>query len=264
MFARTMDLKQTLTILDELRFEYFDVAWSFMEPYFTGEKQLTELKDILSMFRVKPVSIMGIIDFGVSERRIDDQMRLLQKHLDAAEYLEVENIRVFASLIPEQYVDETAVKQAVKNIRTGCLLMGKSGVRLGLENHFGITSTAEDTLRILESVESPYVGVTFDPANFVVSKEDPVRAATKLAPYIIHTHLKDCICTGKGRWFGYEFVEVGAGIVDYKNVLLNLKKGGYNGYLSLEYESADDIVRGTLIARRNLEAFLAASTGAVA
>jgi len=264
MFARTMDLRQTLTVLDELRFEYFDVAWSFIEPHFAREKQLTGLKDILSTFRVKPVSIMGIIDFGVSERRIDEQMRLLQKHLDAAEYLEVENIRVFASLIPEQYVNETAVKRAVKNIRSGSLLIGKSGIRLGLENHFGITSTAEDIFLILEGVGSPYVGVTFDPANFVVSKEDPVRAATKLAPYIIHTHLKDCICTGKGRWFGYEFVEVGAGIVDYKNVLLSLKKDGYNGYLSLEYESADDVLRGTLIARRNLEAFLAGSTAAVA
>lgn len=264
MFARTMDLKETLTILDELKFEYFDAAWSFVEPYFSGRKQRSELKDILSTFRVKPVAIMGNLDFGISERRIGEQMRLLEKHLDAANYLGVETIRVFASLIPEQYIDEKVIRQAIDNIRKARPLVEKTSVKLGVENHFGITSTAEDVLQILNAVQSPQVGVTFDPANFVVSKEDPVSAGKKLASQIIHTHLKDCVYTGKGRWYGYEFVDLGAGLVDYRNVFSNLKKGGYEGYLSLEYERADDVVRGTVISRRNLLALLTASTGAAA
>ncbi|MFB0523588.1 MAG: sugar phosphate isomerase/epimerase family protein [Candidatus Bathyarchaeia archaeon] len=256
MFARIMDLQQTLTVLDELRFEYFDPAWRFLEPYVSGKRKLTELRDVMSTFKVKPAAIMGTIDFGVSESRLPEQLSVLKKHLDAADHLGTDAIRVFASLVPEQYIDEQIIRRTVDNIKKARSSIEEMDIKLGLENHFGITSTAEDVLRILEGVGSPCVGVTFDPANFVVSKEDPVRAGRKLAPHIIHTHLKDCVYTGAGRWAGYEFVEIGAGVVDYRAVLSNLKEDGYAGYLSLEYERADDVVRGTLVSRKNLQDFL--------
>jgi len=256
MFARRMDLQQTLEVLDELRFEYFDPAWRFLEPYFSGKREVAELKNIMSTFKVKPAAIMGTIDFGVSERRLSEQLSALKKHLDAADHLGTDVIRVFASLVPEQYIDEHMIRRTINNISKARSLIEDVDIKLGLENHFGITSTAEDVLRILEDVGSPCVGATYDPANFVVSKEDPVRAGRKLAPHIIHTHLKGCVYTGTGRWAGYEFVETGAGIVDYKAVLSNLKKDGYDRYLSLEYEKAEDVVRGTLISRRNLQELL--------
>lgn len=256
MFARTMNLEQTLEILEELRFEHLDMAWKFLGQYVAGEKPFRELKDILSKFKVKPAAIMGTLDFGISDRKTAELTRSLEGHIGAAKQLEVDIIRVFVSLIPEQYIDDHAIQHAVNNIKKASSAVERGGVKLALENHFGITSTAEDVIRILEDVNSPSVGVNFDPANFVVSKEDPVSAGRKLAPYVIYTHLKDCIHTGTGRWFGYEFVEAGAGLIDYRTLLSNLKEDGYRGILSLEYEKPDDVVRGTIVSRRNLEKIL--------
>lgn len=251
-----MDLKQTLTILDELQFESMDMAWRFIAPHFSGEKPYAELRDTLSMFKVKPAAIMGRIEFGVNETGMMEQMDILARHMDAADKLGVNIIRVFASHIPECYIDEAIIQRVINNMRRACASIEKTNVTLAIENHFGLTATAEDVLNILNSVNSPRLGLTFDPANFVVSGEDPVSAAEKLAKHITHTHLKDCIHTGTGRWSGYDYVEVGAGNMDYRGILSKLEEYGYNGYLALEYEQRDDVVRGTLLARKNLAALM--------
>lgn len=94
-----------------------------------------------------------------------------------------------------------------------------------------------------------------DPANFVVSKEDPVRAIGILRQKVVHTHLKDCTYTGTGRWWGYEWVELGTGQMDYRPILSALMKIGYDGFLSLEYEQFD-VVRGTILSRIYLRKLL--------
>ncbi len=258
MFAAKIDLQQTLAILAELKFRYLDLAWKFVSPYITGKRKqsFAELKAMLNAHKIQAVAIMGTIDFGVNERAFPAQMDALRRQIAAASALGADIIRVFASHIQERYIDDYTFQRIISNIRKVCPLLENTNVKLALENHFGVTSTAAAVLRILEGVDSAHVGVTFDPANFVVSREDPVAAAEQLAQNILHVHLKDCIHTGTGKWFGYEYVELGRGTLNYAKILKTLKKNRYKGFLSLEYERPDDVVRGTMAARKHLQSLL--------
>lgn len=256
MFAVKMDLQQTLTILEELKFKYFDVAWKFVSPYIADKKSFAKFKKILQAHKIQPIALMGTIDFGVNEHTFPAQIDLLRRQIDAASELGVKIIRVFASHIHERYVDDYTFQRIISNMRKACPLLDNTGVKLAIENHFGVTSTVAAVLRILEGVNSSHIGVTFDPANFVVSGEDPVAAAQKLSKNILHVHLKDCIHTGTGKWLGYEYVELGKGTLNYAKILATLKRNGYSGVLALEYERAEDVVRGTMAARKHLQSLM--------
>jgi sugar phosphate isomerase/epimerase len=86
-----------------------------------------------------------------------------------------------------------------------------------------------DTLLMFVKDAGAGVGVNLDPANFVmVTDQDPVEAAAKLGPYIVHTHAKDG--TRKGE------VPLGQGSVDWVRYLNALEDIGYRGFLTIERE----------------------------
>ncbi len=115
----------------------------------------------------------------------------------------------------------------------------------------------------IEAVNSPGLGINLDPANLRgVSGEDPVYAVQVLAPYIVHTHAKDAINTHVGssarfyglrnpdgtrrnitaRAAGFQEVPLGQGQVPWDEYLAELKKVGYEGYLTIERECGEDPV----------------------
>jgi len=102
--------------------------------------------------------------------------------------------------------------------------------------------------------------VNLDPANLVmVTDDDPVEAVYTLKDYIVHTHAKDGIMNkylGPGHVYnafaegGVEalmsltgsFTEttIGQGNVRWTEYLKALNDIGYNGFLTIEREGADD------------------------
>ena len=100
------------------------------------------------------------------------------------------------------------------------------GVLLALENHGGLTRTADGTLRLLKAVDSPALGLNLDFGNFRV---DPYAEFAQLAPRTVTTHAK---VTSR---FGEERREV-----DYARVRRIMEAAGYRGYISIEFEEKED------------------------
>lgn len=249
MFKRN-SLGEVLSILEEIKFEYFDCAWHLLDNL-----TVSAARDELSKSTVKLCAVMGGGDFGVNDEHIKSQFTQVQKQIEMANKLDGRLVRIFASLIPEQYATRETIERVIQNLMKLTKVAEDSGVMLALENEFGITSRGEQIVQIIDRINSPNLGANLDPANFMVSKEDPVRAIEVLGRRIFHTHLKDCTYTGTGRWWGYEWVELGTGQMDYRSILAKLEKVGYNGFLSLEYEQSD-IVRGTILSRMYLKKLL--------
>ncbi len=63
---------------------------------------------------------------------------------------------------------------------------------------------------------------------------------------------------GSTSYSGYAYLEAGAGIVDYPRVIQMLRDIDYQGFISLEYESIFDPVRGTRQGLANLRHLMAA------
>jgi L-ribulose-5-phosphate 3-epimerase len=100
------------------------------------------------------------------------------------------------------------------------------GVVLALENHWGLTRTPEGLLRILNAIDSPWLGGLMDTGNFL---EDPYPKLEKIAPETVFVQAKTYF--GGGEWYTLD--------LDYKRVAQILAKVNYNGYISLEMEGKE-------------------------
>lgn len=87
------------------------------------------------------------------------------------------------------------------------------GVIVTMELHVDLTSL--ELVRLIETVDSPNVGINLDTANALGLLEDPIEAARNVLPYVHSTHFKDtCIYpTAEGyNWLGG--APLGRGLVD--------------------------------------------------
>jgi L-ribulose-5-phosphate 3-epimerase len=105
------------------------------------------------------------------------------------------------------------------------------GVRVGYEN--GHDKDSADMLRAMAG-SNEWIGVALDTGNLAAQGGDPVRAVRELGDRIIHVHFKDVPAVGS-----HDCVGIGMGIVDVAGVIRELKACGYDGWLSIEIETAD-------------------------
>jgi len=105
------------------------------------------------------------------------------------------------------------------------------GVRAAFENG-DEKDVSEIEAAIAEGNE--WIGANLDTGNLAVEGGDPVAAVRRLGRRIIHVHLKDVSAVGS-----HDCVALGAGIVDLEGVIGELKACGYDGWLSIEIETAD-------------------------
>ena len=99
-------------------------------------------------------------------------------------------------------------------------------------------------IRILERVDSPWVGINLDTGNF---RQDPYRQIEACAPYAVNVQVKT-------RVTGPEGEPVPA---DWGRILKTLAAAGYKGYLALEYEGEEDPVTAVPRFLRKLKALAA-------
>ena len=107
----------------------------------------------------------------------------------------------------------------------------QAGVVLALENHWGLTRTPEGLLRIVNSIDSPWLGVLMDTGNFL---EDPYEKLEEIAPQTVFVQAKTYY--GGGEWYTLD--------LDYQRIAEILKKVNYKGYISLEFEGKEDANTG--------------------
>lgn len=112
----------------------------------------------------------------------------------------------------------------------------------------GVTLTMETgqepidvLLRFIADVDRPNVKVNFDPGNVILyGIGDPLEAARKLAPHIVHMHCKDALLSDKpGVTWGQE-MPLGKGHARLAEIIPMLKAGGYKGALVIEREAGPD------------------------
>ena len=98
--------------------------------------------------------------------------------------------------------------------------------------------SATELREFLETLDSPNVGINFDPANMILyGAGDPIEAIGILAPYIRHVHIKDATASSKPGVAWGEEVPFGAGQVGAKRFLDAIDKIAYTGPLVIEREA---------------------------
>jgi len=129
--------------------------------------------------------------------------------------------------LPGYENDEEAYKWVVDSIGQCLKKAEECGVLLALENHWGLGLTPEGVLRIVDAVNSPWLQVLMDTGNFL---EDPYARLEKLAPKTVYVQAKTYY--GGGLWYTLD--------LDYARIAGILRKVGFKGYVSLEFEGKED------------------------
>jgi sugar phosphate isomerase/epimerase len=158
----------------------------------------------------------------------DQQIADTKEWIDYAAILGAPVIRIFAGNIPQGDTVEAARERCIEGINVSLEYAATKGVMLALENHGGITESADSMLKIIAGVKpSPWFGVNFDGGNFRTA--DPYADLAKIAPYAINAQLKvDLYPNGQ-----HEPADMG-------RMIQILKDAGYRGYIVLEYEAMPD------------------------
>jgi len=160
--------------------------------------------------------------------RLNQEIAHVQKWVDYAAEMGAPVIRIFAGDVQKGTTEVQARGWCIDAIRRCCDYAGKRGVILGLENHGGIVTTADQILSIVRAVDSEWFGVNWDSGNF--PGPDPYAALARTAPYAVTAQVKTEIAsTGRTR--------VAA---DLGRIISILRDAGYRGFVALEYEADED------------------------
>ncbi|MGO8815017.1 MAG: sugar phosphate isomerase/epimerase family protein [Terriglobia bacterium] len=157
------------------------------------------------------------------------EIEKIKKWVDATDLLGASHLRVFGGPLPKGATDEQGVEWTAETLKSACEYAAQKGVTLGIESHGGITSKAANILAILKKVDSPYAGCNLDISNF---EEDPYNQVEALIPYATHTHIRDFYGGNKRL------------PLDLERMWKLFAKGGYQGFMSVEYEGEEDPMTG--------------------
>jgi sugar phosphate isomerase/epimerase len=157
-----------------------------------------------------------------------EELETIRKWLDATEVLGASHLRVFGGEVPAGSTDEQGIQWVVETMKPACDYAAKKGIILGIESHGGITSKAANIVSILRQVDSPFAGCNLDISNF---QEDPYEQIETCLPYATHAHIRDFYGESKRP-------------LDLDRVWQMFAKAGYRGYMSAEYEGAEDPMTG--------------------
>ncbi|HWX19019.1 MAG TPA: TIM barrel protein [Candidatus Binatia bacterium] len=177
--------------------------------------------------------------------KVSDNVEHTKKCIEICYELGVPSMRINTGrwgTIPD--FDELMRKRGIEPILPGCTedegfkwvgdaiqrCLGKAeecGVILALENHWGLARTPEGQLRILNSIQSPWLGALMDTGNFL---EDPYDKLKMIAPKTLYAQAKTYY--GGGEWYTLD--------LDYHRIAKILYGAGYTGYICLEFEGKEN------------------------
>ena len=195
-------------------------------PFFASTEvgYLDELKETLSERGMELVNIpvdLGNIANPDDEKREKD-IEALKEWFSIAKRMGSPFIRINAG--KGEPIDDAMLRRIIDSYKELVEEGEKVGVGLVIENHGGPSANPDNIVRIIETVGSAHFGACPDFGNF--APEIRYEAIAKIAKYAFLAHVKT-----------FDFDEEGKETtIDVERCLNILKKAGFKGDLSVEFE----------------------------
>ncbi len=224
------DLATQLEVMESVGIKYLELRGIKGKNVLElSKEEIEEAKQILKESNFK-ISAIGspIGKIKISDDFVSDLERL-KRAMSLADVFGTKYIRIFSYYLPEESHPSYS-KEVIRRIKEMTEISQKENIILLLENEDDIYgNTPGSCLQILESINSPSLRFTFDPANFVMAGVKPYKEAfPKMLRYIEYLHIKDV------RFSDKAVVPAGEGDAEIKEILEELKEKNFDGFLSLE------------------------------
>ncbi len=161
---------------------------------------------------------------------------------------------------------------ALPILAEGCRELTKyaesKGVKTCTENHGFFSQDANRVEKLINAVAHDNFGALVDCGNFMCADEDPTISVGIMAPYAFHAHVKDFhvksgmdVDPGDG-WFRTRAGNylrgaiIGHGSAKIYQSIQILKRSGYDGFVSIEFEGVEDHLKGIELGLANLKRFI--------
>lgn len=190
-------------------------------------KKYLKNKNIKISCIASPIGKINIdeIDF---ENKFEEHFKKFKHTLNIAQILEVKYVRVFSFFLKKSEKEkyQSLILEKMKKLKEE---VSDLEIILLHENEKGIYGDdIESSLKLIEEIGSEKFRLIFDPANFVQVGISPLKAYEKLKKFVEYVHLKDA------NFSSQENVLIGTGDGEILELLKELKKEKYEGFLSLE------------------------------
>jgi sugar phosphate isomerase/epimerase len=221
LMAHTMTLDDVIHFCAQHRVDALDATGYYFPGYpkAPSDEYVYNLKKTAFLNGVQ-LSGTGVRnDFAVTDpaaRKRDVQM--VKDWIEVASKLGAPVVRVFSGKArPEGYTFDQALAWMIQDFKE-CAEYGKQhGVILGLQQHNDFLKTADETIRVIEAVNSSWFGDILDVGSLRAG--DPYKEIEKLVPYAVSWQLKE---------------KVGDEATDLVRIKEIINKVGYRGVLPFE------------------------------
>jgi len=132
----------------------------------------------------------------------------------------------------KQFHFDTFLKQSLPTLRDIAELAERDQIRVAIENHADVS--AEELATLIQTLDSPYMGVCLDNGNPIATMEDPYAAVERLAPYAFTTHFKDNIIIHTKWGAKIAGTAYGRGIFDLPAMLKVIRQSAPNPNINIE------------------------------
>lgn len=147
----------------------------------------------------------------------------IKNWIDVTDRLGASHLRVFAGKLPQGATLGEATGWVVEALKAASDYAAPKGIMLGLEDHVGVSQSAEVCLDIMQRVSSPYVGINLDITHFIATPAaDRYAQIAACIPYATVSHIRPLFDDGTP--------------IDLDRVFGMYAAAGHKGFMSLEYE----------------------------
>jgi sugar phosphate isomerase/epimerase len=225
LMAKTMTLDDVVHFCAQHRVDALDATGYYFPGYpkAPSDEYIYGLKKTAFLNGVQ-LSGSGVRnDFAVPDadaRKRDIQM--VKDWIEVASKLGAPVLRVFSGRArPEGHTFDQALAWMIPAFQECAEYGGRHGVILGLQQHNDFLKTADETIRVIEAVKSPWFGDILDIGS--LRTNDPYQEIEKLVPYAVSWQIKEKV--------GYGTREANT---DLKLIKAIIDKVGYRGVLPFE------------------------------
>ena len=177
---------------------------------------------------------------GISTEELNLAGQELRSAFEVAENFEARGIRIFLGNFMRRYDDPTEGIDSgnlEEFLKKYCVEARNRGLQLWIETH-NEYAKGEDLRKLLDQVCQENCKVIWDVLHPLEDGEDPEETWKWLKKDCVHVHIKDGNPFGDAIHHDWKYTFIGEGLVPLSRIVDILRRGGYKGYYSLEWESA--------------------------
>lgn len=208
----------------------------------------------------------------------DAEIRKQKRWIDMTHALGGSYCRVLSGQKRPELSDQEGIKLAADSIYACLPYAAERGITLILENHYKddfwtypeFAQKMDLFCRLVDSIDHPNFGVNYDPSNTFLAGEEPLELLYKISNRVVTMHASDRylkygtiedLRNEEGGAVGYaqrlSHGEIGKGLNDYDAIFSELKRVGFNGWISIEdgVDGMDQLHRSVAFLKKKIQAY---------